>query len=235
MTNQGIDRRKYPRLFLAPADQDYRALLDAEVIWPGGAKSFLYDLSYAGLAVSRKGLALELTEGASFEVQLRLQNQSPIPLKTEVARITEAMVGLRIVETSAGGRLQMDRYMKDQIVGLNTRKLSPDLLAVEYRSQIWFHGPFDTNIFIWKGVEKPSRWIIEYEGTVLNFENGVFSTSPSTAESIRDQAYMENLKIQNPGSSLDPGWSERVLRLLTQIHDPGGDLKVVFQNLRDRV
>lgn len=224
----GADRRRYPRLFLAGQDSEYREIAGAKILWPKQGQSVVYDMSYAGLAVECGGRTLQFKAGQHLEVGLKLPGQDPFPIAVDVVRVLPKVIALKIATTSPDGRIKIDQFLKDQIVGTNTRKMNTALLDKTLMSDIWYHGPFDTNFFLWKKDDKLDKVIFEYDNLLLTFENNSFRVTRSASTGDETLGYMGDLnKSVTTGHqvSLGASWIDRVLRLLSQVTDSEEHLK----------
>ncbi len=215
------DKRKFPRLLLAHRDEDYKALHQVRVEWPTGEQTSVLDISYEGLAVTTGPIS---QVGEKLKLKLKIAAQT-FPIEAEVVRSTEAITGFKILQTTPQARLKIDQYLKDQIIGQNMRRLSPDLLAGEYKADIWFHGPFDSNFFIWRGADASIRKsIVEYDGLTLTYQNNVFEVTDSERiEGVEDKK----------SHGLTSEWFDRVFRLISQVPDPKKEIKPLFELLKN--
>ncbi|MGE3758714.1 MAG: hypothetical protein AB7H97_13215, partial [Pseudobdellovibrionaceae bacterium] len=189
----GIDRRRYPRLFLAQLDSDYKEILGAKILWPREGQSVVYDMSYAGLAVECGGRTLQFKSGQHLEVGLKLPGQDPFPIEVDVIRVTPKIVALKVATTSPDGRIKIDQFLKDQIVGGNTRRMNPAILDKGAMSDVWYHGPFDTNFFLWGQSDKLTKVVFEYDNLLLTYEGNSFKVTRSASTADETLGYMGDL------------------------------------------
>jgi hypothetical protein len=236
---EGVDRRKFPRLLLAHPDGQFDKLEGLQFLWPKGGKSQILDLSYSGLAISSQGFLDSVKLGDYIEAHILLpgEEQLQIPVSVRVVRKTAQIIGLRIDSTSPEGRIKIDQVMKDFIVAENVRKMSPHLLHSSLQCDVWYHGPFDTNLFLWKDGLSLVRAYIEYDNTVLVYEEGNFRVARTASTSDEAQGYGGPFLIKNFSEqklSLGHGWIDRLQRLLIRIPNGKEDIQLVFDLLQKK-
>lgn len=223
-----VDKRRFPRLFLAHEDSDYREIAGAKILWPKQGQSVVYDMSYAGLAVECGGRTLQFKAGQHLEVGLKLPGQDPFPIEVDIVRVGPKVIALKIATTSPDGRIKIDQFLKDQIVGTNTRKMKSEILDASFKSDIWFHGPFDTNFFLWGKGENLQKAVFEYDNLLLTFEENKFRVTRSASAGDGSLGYMgefANTITTGHKVSLGASWVDRVIRLISQVDDQDGHLR----------
>jgi hypothetical protein len=236
---EGVDRRKFPRLLLAHPDGQFDKLEGLQFLWPKGGKSQILDLSYSGLAISSQGFLDQVKLGDYIEAHILLpgDDQQQIPVSVRVVRKTAQVLGFRIDSTSPEGRIKIDQVMKDVIVAENIRRMSPHLLHSSLQCDVWYHGPFDTNLFLWKDGLSLVKAYIEYDNTVLVYEEGQFRVARTASTSDEAQGYGGPFLIKNfteQKLSLGHGWIDRLQRLLIRIPEGKEDIQLVFDLLQKK-
>lgn len=239
MSIEGIDRRKYPRLLLAHPDGQFEKLDGLQFLWPKGGKSQILDLSYSGIAISSHGYLDQIKLGDYLEANILLPGaeQHQIPVAVRVVHKTAQMIGFRIDSTSPEGRIKIDQVMKDVIVGENIRKMSPHLLHSSLQCDVWYHGPFDTNFFLWKDGMSLKKAFIEYDNSVLVYENEAFRVARTSSTADESHGYGGPFLIKNFSEqklSLGHGWIDRLQRLLLRVTEGKADVQVVFDLLQKK-
>jgi hypothetical protein len=224
-------RRKFPRLFLAHTDDKYLAIVGARLQWPGGVWSQVLDMSYAGLAVSSQGVLSQFKNDEVMTVQLRIGEAAPFDLQVRIVRISAPVIALKIETTSVDGRLKIDQHLKDQVIGAQTRIIDPELLHPSAKAHVWYHGPFDTNIFIWKDSEGAiQKLMIEYDNVLWNWDGATVNVVRSYSATDEAKGYAAPyLDTASPKVSMGASWSDRLKKMLVQIPDENGQIKKVFE------
>lgn len=236
---EGVDRRKFPRLLLAHPDGQFHKLEGLQFLWPKGGKSQILDLSYSGLAINCQGFLDQVKLGDYIEAHILLpgESQLQIPVSVRVVRKTAQVLGFRIDSTSPEGRIKIDQVMKDIIVAENVRKMSPHLLHSGMQCDVWYHGPFDTNLFLWKEGINLKKALIEYDNTVLVYEDDHFRVARTSSTADEAQGYGGPFLIKNFSEqklSLGHGWIDRLQRLLIRIANGNEDIQLVFDLLQKK-
>lgn len=237
MSLELVDRRKFPRLLLAHPDGQYGRLDGLHFLWPKGGKSQILDLSYSGIAISSHGFLDLVKIGDYVEANILLpgEEQLQIPVAVRVVRKSAQVIGFRIDSTSPEGRIKIDQSVKDAIVADNLRSLSPHLLHSSLQCDVWYHGPFDTNFFLWKDGLSLVKAYIEYDNTVLVYENGQFRVARTASTSDEALGYGGPYLIKNFSEqklSLGHGWIDRLQRLMVRISQGKEDVQLAFDLLQ---
>jgi hypothetical protein len=189
------------------------------------------------VAISSQGVIDFVKLGDYIEGKLLLpgEQQLQIPVSVRVVRKTAQLIGFRIDSTSHDGRIKVDQTIKDLIISLNMRSLSPHLLHSSLQCDVWYHGPFDTNLFLWKDGLSLVKAYIEYDNTVLVYEEGGFRVARTSSTADEALGYGGPFVIKNFSEqrlSLGHGWIDRLQRLLVRISDGRDDVQLVFDLLQ---
>lgn len=240
MSNELNERRKYPRLFLAHADDEYSQIEGAQFLWPQGGKSQVLDISYSGIAINSTGFLDQVRIGDYIEASLLLPHDKhfQIPVAVRVVRKAANVIGFKIDSTHPEGRIKIDQMMKDAIVTQGLVKRIPNQLNAHLKADIWFHGPFDTNFFIWKNGEgQLDRCLIEYDNSVLIYEKGDFRVARTSSTADEAQGYgapFLTKDFPHQKLSLGQGWIERLQRVILAVKENKAELQFVFDVLQQK-
>ncbi|MEY4616509.1 MAG: hypothetical protein RJB66_1469 [Pseudomonadota bacterium] len=237
MSIELIDRRKFPRLLLAHPDGHFDLMGGLQFLWPKGGKSPVLDLSYSGLAINGHGFMDNIKLGDYVEGNILLpgEDQQQVQVALRVVRKTATVIGFKIDSTSPEGRIKIDQTIKDYIVAENIREMQPELLKGHLDCDTWYHGPFDTNFFIWKDGFSVAKAYIEYDNTVLVYENGYFRVARTASTADEAAGYGAPFLIKNFSEqklSLGHGWIDRLQRLLIRIPKGNDDTQAIFDLLQ---
>ncbi len=237
-----LSKKKFPRLFLAMKDGVDSALQGVQFVWPDRSTSAILDMSYAGIAIASAvddggGNLKRLTKiklGDSLDGKIRLEaSGEAIPLKLRVVKLTSNSIGFVINTMSASGRLMMEQTAKDTLVLKNIRKISSAHLHATLNADLWFHGPFDSNIFIWNSsANSVSKIVLEYDNLLLTYDNGKVILQKSMAASDEERGYEAPLLEPSGNVSMGASWLDRLIKLIGQIEDDSGKLSFVANILR---
>ena len=231
--------KKMPRLFLAHGDEDFQPMNGLKVIWPDLAESQVFDLSFSGIAVSSLNRMSKYKLGANFEIKLRVFPEGlTLVMKVRLIRMTAKVIGFIFESISTEGRLVLDQVIKDRFVLENLRQTSTAALPPSMQSQVWVHGPFDTNFMIWKKESgELDQVIVEYDNLLWIYQQGrvTIQKSPSAVDEARGYLANPEALASTPGTvSMGASWLDRLLKLMdkaqAQLDSP--DMKALQSLLR---
>ena len=84
-------------------------------------------------------------------------------------------LALEFVDVPIDARIFIDRLISDRVIGLNMSLVDPKFYSANASFTHWFHGPKDTNLFLW---EEENGEILKAQfdlhNAVLVFENDAF-------------------------------------------------------------
>lgn len=157
------NRRRFQRVsFSADADN-----IRIELVGSGPVK--LFDISYGGAAFAQPQKN-PVSEDRLLEL-LFFKREGTIPVKARVVRFTEDMFATEFTQVPSNARLFIDSLISDRTVGLNMNLVDPKYYETSADFTHWFHGPKETNFFIWTVDEKLSRARLELEDFVVYWES----------------------------------------------------------------
>lgn len=222
-----IDKRRFPRIYLQNPARPLAPILGAQMVWPGGHKLEVFDLSYIGIAAVRK-TGVDVKVGEKLTVQVELSGEAkPISFQVEVARVTEGILALRFDTLQTEARRALDRFLHAKLLGLHMRPIDRSYFSQTANFTHWFHGPNNTDVFLWYENQTLVKALVEIGGDFLKWKNGSFfaGLAKQSAEHEDDDylkpllegAFDAETAVDDKG--LTPMMS-RVLDLLSQIDDP---------------
>ncbi len=222
--NSNFNRRRFPRIVLPKDHNDLRQIIGIDAKIRTGERVPVLDLSYGGAALLLKDPVLKEKVGSSLDLQLIFNGSTHVPITAEVVRNSAAATGVRFFNMPAEARLEFDRFLNDQMLGLNTHQVRPELLTNSNRGDgltCWYHGPKDTNIFIWQKHAQIERAVIELDYQVLEYIQGelAFGQAPMDSEFFVDgySAYLEKATLANNVKYSQIDLIKRAISVLSQI------------------
>ena len=232
MTNSNA--RRYPRIFLTKGVQEFDRITGLEVKWPGGHVTGVLDISYIGAAIIKSSKITEkFAKGDIIEFFFSFAGgESDVVFDAEVVREDEKVLAIYFPELTVQARQALDTFLKQKLVGLNTRLVDPKYYIKEQGFDFWFHGPNQTNVFIWGNLEEIKKASIEVNYQVITFEDGKFYLSESKRfleAPTEDYAY----RVNNPNTRnvADKKAIQDVVSLLSQIEDATGIIKKLSEKI----
>jgi len=136
------DRRKYQRVLVEPLSEG----LITEIVDYG--RTLLFDMSYEGAAIAQPKEKKLNDVGEAFVLHLKTAVDEA-HLKAQVIRVNEEIVAIKFVEIDVAARIIIDRVVTDRIIGLNMSLISPKHYNANADFNEWYHGPKETNLYLW--------------------------------------------------------------------------------------
>lgn len=221
-----IQIKRSPRILLALDDDNLTPLPGVTLQWPNRSESAVFDLNFAGLAVSTDVVSLagttrieKIKMGHAFDLALKIAGlEDPLPVKLKVVKLTAKIIGFAFDTISATGRLAIEQTMKDALICLNLRPDSTLRLHPHLKADSWWHGPFDTNIFIWRSADDSlKKMVVEYDNLVWIFDQGEISIVRSMSAVSEAQGYLPNhFETSLQKMAMGNGWKARLVRVLEE-------------------
>lgn len=224
-----IQTKRSPRVLLSLNEDNLTPIPGVTLQWPNRSESYVYDINFAGLAVSTTVMSLagstrieKIKLGTPFDLALKIAGlEDPLMVKLKVVKLTSKVIGFAFDTLSATGRLAIEQTLKDALICLNLRLGSPEVLHPHLHADTWWHGPFDTNVFIWRNADSSmKKMVIEYDNLVLVYENKAWTLLRSMAAATEAQGYLPNkfeTSLQKMG--MGNGWQKRLFRVLDEAPD----------------
>lgn len=234
--SETTNARRYPRVFLA---RGVHRIAGIEVKWPGeDLTSGVLDISYIGAAIVKTSkITQKYAKGDFVNFQFSFANgDSDIPFQAQVIREDEKSIAVYFPELSLKARKALEGFLKLKLIGLNTKLVDSKYYTKEQDFNYWFHGPNQTNVFIWGNFEKIEKATFELNYEVMTFKNGKFYLSESSKyleTPTEDYAY----RVNNPEARelLRKNATEKVvnevLSLISQIEDNTGIIKKISDTM----
>ncbi|MDZ4660676.1 MAG: PilZ domain-containing protein [Pseudomonadota bacterium] len=217
-------KRKFPRIVLPKNLNDLHRIIGVNASVISGPNVPVLDLSYGGAALEMGPSSDNHKIGDKIGIQFLLEDQMLKPITSEIVRISGNALGVSFKEMTPETRLGFDQIIKDKMIGLNTYQIRTDLLnPFERRLDLscWFHGPRDTNIFIWQRHGHIDKAVIEYDYYLIHFESGLFKISRTEPDSeLESDGYVAYFEKTSAGQELiakDLEVLKRIVGLISQI------------------
>lgn len=158
------DKRRFQRVSFSDEFDNIRI----ELVGSGVVK--LFDISYGGAAFAQP--AKNPVDQERVVEILFFKKEGTIPVKARVLRFTGDMFATEFTQLPGNSRLFIDSLISDRTVGLNMNLVDPKYYQSSEDFQFWFHGPKETNFFIWTENEKLSKARLEMEDFVVYWQLG---------------------------------------------------------------
>jgi hypothetical protein len=219
--SKGSERRQFERIPVALDWGEVQPLLGALIHWPNHETSPVFDMSYFGLAAGRPAL-FKAEPNQSHSVQLELGKEPLLPVQARIAWCKDKLVGLELKPLNIVARQVFDEFFEDRLIGKNLRRIDRRYYAAGSDFSVWYHGPLDTNVFLWQenGSDEVRRAEIELDGRILIFDGQqIISGGASPRTSL--EPVEENELILEKSLPL----VKRVMSILSQVDEPRGPMR----------
>lgn len=230
------NQRRYPRVFLDKSLGDFKELLGVQVRWPHDDVGGVLDISYIGAALSRPaGIKISLTPNEMIPLEFLFGNHS-VKINAYFVREMGHVLGVHFPELSVKAHVEIENFLKDKIVGLHTRYIEPRFYSANQDFSHWYHGPNDTNIFIWEDHEKISKATVELGQKILFYENESFHTAKITQwmeDPNDDYAYYIRYIDEKESVAGQTTFFEKIVSVLTQIQDNRNPIERLLNVLKN--
>jgi hypothetical protein len=234
MIQKELSQKRLPRLLLVQEKQkNTEPLRGLALIWPDRSESMIFDISFAGLSVSSANLMGKLKLGEFIEPRIRISGMpETLKLKLKVVSQSAQNLGLAFDATTVEGKLTLEQGLKDLIILEHFRKMNFEPHPFAQGLRTWFHGPFDTNIFIYEE-SSPYNMAVECDHVIALYGANEWIYRKSIAAIEESKSYFGPLFQAIPGN-VSPGasWLSRLVRWLEQHPAAATELSLVIERLR---
>ena len=167
MVDDSPDRRRYPRIPVGASQQ--KILL--RIVDYGPAQ--LFDMSYMGAALSQPE-GKKLTRIGEIIVLHLKSDIDAGKLKAEVVRFNDQTLAVHFKDVGASVRVIIDRLVTDRIVGLSMNQMDPKDFDSQSDFSHWFHGPKETNLYLWEEKGSLCRAQMDMASVSLSYGKNAF-------------------------------------------------------------
>lgn len=237
-SEEEINRRRFPRVSIKNDLVNARALVGAEVEWPGSdGRRQIFDISYTGAAVE-KPKNVSIKEGQDLNVTMLLGDMDPFEARSRVVWFNETIVGIQFQDINHVARMRIDEFLEDKIVGSHMISVSSKYFADHVDFNYWFHGPNNTNVFLWGPNNKSiTRAMVSFDGQAMIFEGGEFHRAGGELQwDVQGSYSVEALPKEDSDDLLvilekDNPLVERSIEILTQLKDVEAPIEKLLQSI----
>lgn len=173
--------RRFPRVFLTSIMREFKFISNCEVIWPSKLTSGIYDFGRSSVTVYfPMRLNMNLAKNDFVNLGFKIGKDSDV-IYTE-CRVIRSETRLLVVEPLRLSKAQSNdiaRYFTEDVIAENTHPIPKKYFAPEQTFTFWFHGPRDTNLYIWRLEKGIQRVILELENNIYEWNKKGFFVGPS--------------------------------------------------------
>lgn len=221
-------RRKYERVPVEVDWGSFQPLLGAILIWPNHETSSIYDISYSGMALVRPAL-LSFEKNQTIQVQVSFGEKPPVSFKVIVQWANEQVLGVKFTALGLSEHEALDDFLEDRLIGRHMRKIDPKFFGKGVDFSVWYHGPRETNFYLWQEKGQVTRAEFELDRQTLIYENGqLLRGGKLSQEQEQKDLELEDLFLE---TSQEAPLVRRVIEVLSQIDEPRGPMKELLKIL----
>lgn len=221
--SQYDNRRKFKRVQVESLGA---SLSDLTVQVSGIGTVNLYDISYGGAAFSQPPGKTISVSGDTLSLDFMIHGRSALLVSAKVVRLTEQVFAVEFLDNSQKAKSFVDRLISHRMVGLNMNLIDPSFYSGEKGFSYWFHGPKNTNLYLWEKDGALVRATLDLFDTALHWQDGLFQVENKMNHSVQE----------NPQSSFS---SQEVFRqsaeILSQMRTNVACLKELQEKLYKKV
>lgn len=228
------NRRRFTRVALSGDFGAARALLGAQARWPEGNKSAMFDLSYQGAALERPE-NFSLNQDQQVKLHLELGSSRKFDVEARIAWATANRVGVEFSQLSIDDRVMLDEFLEDRLIGSHLHRVDPRFFNPGVDFQHWYHGPRNTNVFLWTELDGADtvikRAIVDFDDQHLIYQDGQLQSEGTTMLNpapVRVESDQEQLRVV---LDRDMPIVRRFMEVLSQLSEQEAPLRRLFQEL----
>lgn len=230
-------QRRFPRIFLQKSNRPLSLILGAKCVWPTGDRLDVHDLSYVGAAFVRTQRT-EPRVGEKLDLVMELVGLPPFEIPVEVARLTDKLIAVAFGPLTTEARQTLESFLHEKMIGVQVRGIDPKYFAKPGNFTHWFHGPNNTNIFLWYEEMKLKQATVEFGPDLLNFKGGVFTEADAEQYvDFEQDDYVKPVLERSQIKQTPAGFTAlmgRILNMLSQVDDPERVLEPLLQAILER-
>ncbi|PIT98802.1 MAG: hypothetical protein COT74_14015 [Bdellovibrionales bacterium CG10_big_fil_rev_8_21_14_0_10_45_34] len=231
------EKRRFPRIYLPANPEETDRLADVSFLFEGLGPTPILDISLKGLCIRRvAAIHSEIVrrDGRPIKFGLEFLGLGLGEFEGRVVRTTEDAIAFEFTQLGAEAHKLLSCYFEMRSRGLQTRFVSPQFYAPEQDFTHWFHGPGDTNVFVWLQDKAIRRFVVEFDYGTLNFENAKLTLATSRADLTRaTEDYTHYVTVETRGSTMpEASFVRRVIELLEQIPDEREIISLLVETLK---
>ncbi len=202
-----LSQRRFPRVFLTGVMREFSFIKNCDVIWPSKFASGIYDVGRSSVTLYfPMRLNLQFIKGDLVKLGFKIGKEADaIFTDCRVIRAETRLLVIELLRVSRSQSESIANYFTDDVISQNTHYIEPRFYAPEQTFSYWFHGPRDTNLYIWKHDKGIQRIVLELGTFVYEWNSkgmSVGASRDSLSYATEDYAYYSNNLV--PSKSMEP-------------------------------
>lgn len=167
---------RYPRVFLTSILKELKPLEACKVVWPSGFESDIYDFGRSSVSVYfPMRLNLKFFKGdivkLGFQLGKHLGQNEPFFADTRVVRSETRLLSVELLRVSPSQYKLIDQYLSNKFISEHMQEVPGSHFAPEQTFNKWFHGPLDTNVYVWITDSTLTRLCVELRDKVYIWDH----------------------------------------------------------------
>lgn len=219
------ERRKFRRVQVQDLGSSLSGL---EVRLEGVGVVNLFDISYGGAAFSQPQDHKLSLAGQIVELDFFMNGQKTLNVSAKIVRLTPDVFAVEFIDTSNETKSFVDRLITNRMVGLNMNLIDPQFYRGKESFSYWFHGPKNTNLYLWEHEGKLIKASLDLYNVALHWEGGLFQIDNKMNRSMQGGQAIQ-------GSVLGEGVFRQAGEILSQMHTNVACLKEFQQYVFNKV
>lgn len=219
------EKRKHTRV---PVEGIGSMLSGLEVQLQGVGPVELFDISYGGAAFSQPPDQRISLSGQKLELDFFMNGKKVMNVTAKTVRLTEEMFATEFLDTSSEVKGFVDRLITNRMVGLNMNLIDPQFYKDKNQFSYWFHGPKNTNLYLWEEDGQLTRATLDLFNIALHWQDGMFQVDNKMARSIDGGPTIQ-------GAALGEGAFRQAAEILSQMRTNISSLEEFKKMVFDRV
>ncbi len=206
------DRRMYQRVLVEPSSK----VLSVNLV--GYGKTLVFDMSYEGAAFAqpKEKKVNDVDQALVLHLQTEVDEAS---INATSVRVNDEVVAVHFNNINVEARIIIDRVVTDRIVGLNMDLIDPKHYSGKADFSFWFHGPKETNLYLWMHGGQLTRAQMEMANAAMVFED--------------DMLLFENKSSQEGVKTLNNDQIARKVQAIVEQIESDLPALIEFKNLID--
>lgn len=217
------ERRKFHRVQVESLGASLSGL---DVILVGVGPVELFDISYGGAAFSQPGNVKLSMTGETIQLEFSINGQKAQDLSAKVVRLTNENFAVEFINATQETKIFVDKLISNRMVGLNMNLIDPQFYTAKGGFNYWFHGPKNTNLFIWEADGKLLKASLDLADVALHWENGQFQIDNKMNRAVQGKLH---------GAVLGEGVFRQAGEIITQMRSNVEALEEFKQYIMDKV
>jgi hypothetical protein len=187
---------RHPRVFLTSVLRELKPLESCRTVWPSGFESDVFDFGRSSVSVYfPMRLNLQFFKGDVIKLGFRFGNNETFYSDTRVVRAETRLLSVELLRVSPSQYKMIDQFLSNTFIAKHMQEVHQQNFAPEQTFNKWFHGPLDTNLYLWTDGTTATRLCLELRDRIYVWDaHGwmIGSSRDTLSYSTEDYTYYAN-------------------------------------------